>query len=101
MLFSAKPWDTLSWSPLDSPTHASVEDCPQGMHQNLMFIPRKGTSRGKVLVQLTAISWFHRAAGVGSAALKLDGSPMRSAGQQRGPGVTPRAYLRLSVTQPA
>ena len=43
-----------------SPTHASVEDCPQGMHQDLIFIPRKGTrrglaSRGKVLVQLAAL----------------------------------------------
>ena len=43
-----------------SPTHASVEDCPQGMHQDLMFIPRKGTrrglaSRGKALVQLAAL----------------------------------------------
>ena len=42
-----------------SPTHASV-DCPQGMHQDLMFIPRKGTrrglaSRGKALVQLAAL----------------------------------------------
>ena len=100
--------DTLSWSPVPyacSVEDCSVEDCPLGMHQNLMFIPRKGTrrglaSRGKVLIQLTAISWFHRA-GVGAAALKLDRIPMRSAGQQRGPGVTPRAYLRLSATQPA
>ena len=43
-----------------SPTHASVEDCPQGMHQDLMFIPHKGTrrglaSRGKALVQLAAL----------------------------------------------
>ena len=46
-----------------SPTHASVEDCPQGMHQDLMFIPRKGTrrglaSRGKALVQLAALPGF-------------------------------------------
>jgi len=52
--------DTFSWSPL--PTHASVEDCPQGMHQDLMFIPRKGTrrglaSRGKALV-LAALPGF-------------------------------------------
>ena len=46
-----------------SPTHASVEDCPQGMHRDLTFIPRKGTrrglaSRGKVLVQLAALPGF-------------------------------------------
>jgi len=43
-----------------SPTHGSVEDCPQGMHQDLMFNRRKGTrrglaSRGKALVQLAAL----------------------------------------------
>ena len=37
--------DTLTLFPGHrSPTHASVEDCPQGtVHQDLMFIPRKGT----------------------------------------------------------
>ena len=47
----------FSWSPLPIPY---LEDCPQGMHQDLMFIPRKGirrglTSRGKALVQLAAL----------------------------------------------
>ena len=39
----------------------SVEDCPQGMHLNLVFIQQKGTRRGlaslwgEFLVQLTAL----------------------------------------------
>ena len=39
-----------------SPTHASVEDCPQGsdMHQDLMFIPRKGTRQYNVAVSKNA-----------------------------------------------
>ena len=65
-----------------SPTHASVEDCPQGMHQDLMFIPRKGTrrglaSRGKALVQLAALP--NQRSGV--VAGMLPEGTMRFAGQ--------------------
>jgi len=41
-----------------TPLRMHLEDCPQGMHQNLMFIHRKGTRRGLAsrpagVVQLT------------------------------------------------
>jgi len=51
-------------------THASVEDCPQGMQQDLMFIPRKGTKRGlasrgksgegpRSACRTSWLTWFH------------------------------------------